>query len=62
MEILPTELMPDGYTYFNNDTLSLDKALVVHNNWIKGSGRKRERFVKRNMWYVQGLSFPKCRD
>ena len=40
----------DNKTKYENST-KYENVVVVHNNWIIGHGKKRERFKKFNLWY-----------
>ena len=49
---LNTDLFPAGFQYFKelNDT-KYANTVVVHNNFIVGHDRKKERFIKFNIWH-----------
>ncbi|XP_052818443.1 uncharacterized protein LOC128244481 [Mya arenaria] len=49
---LDSKKFPDGSQYFVtfNDT-QREHAVVVHNNWIIGHGKKLERFKRMKLWY-----------
>lgn len=45
--------IPNGHFYFQvfNQT-QRDRAMIVHNNWISGHSRKKQRFQQYNLWHT----------
>lgn len=66
LEYLPSESFPSGKQFFENPYeenyahIHYEDILVVHNNYIKGHGRKLERFEAYHLWDVAGHVFPTC--
>jgi hypothetical protein len=50
---LPVYQFPSGREYFRQFSQeNRTKAVIVHNNWIKGHAAKRARFLKFNLWFL----------
>lgn len=66
MEIFPEESFPSGKIFFNQSYEEnyahkhFEDILIVHNNYIKGHGKKRFRFIQYHLWDVDDVSFPSC--
>ena len=51
---LPVYEFPSGRQYFGQfSSVNRSKAVVVHNNWIKGHEAKFSRFLKFNLWFLK---------
>ena len=49
------EEFPRGASYsWNKTSLSNQKAVIIHNNWIKGKQAKRDRFEAAGLWNPSG--------
>ena len=55
MAVLPTELFPSGYDYFNHDQQQQSSCsrepIIIHNNFIIGNSAKIDRFRRFGLWY-----------
>lgn len=66
LEYFSSESFPSGKQFFENPyednyaRLHYEEILVVHNNFIKGHGRKHERFEAYHLWDVADHVFPSC--
>jgi hypothetical protein len=51
-----SELWPNGRMYFRDDVNATTRAraVIVHNNFIRGKSKKLERFVKHGLWHPSG--------
>ena len=54
LKVLNLKEYPNGYRYFNNKDTIYKTYIpkIVHNNWIKGTQNKINRFKKNNLWFV----------
>lgn len=64
--IFPADKFPSGKEFFKhpheegNAPIHLGETLVVHNNWMVGHDRKRQRFKQYQLWDVGNSVFPSC--
>ncbi|CAM9141525.1 unnamed protein product [Scytosiphon promiscuus] len=66
LEYFPVESFPSGKFFFdypyeeNYARIHYEKILIVHDNYIKGHERKRQRFEAYHLWDVGDNEFPSC--
>jgi hypothetical protein len=49
---LDLALFPTGNHYFDNEHFVQEDAVMVHNNYIRGEGKKTQRFKDNGLWIV----------
>lgn len=60
LALLPKEVMPSGYEFFQLRRFYENQTLIIHNNGIIGHDKKKQRWIKKDMWYVENVTFPSC--
>lgn len=66
VDYIPDEVMPHGRAFFSENYVENypetvhPEARIAHNNFIKGHEKKRDRFRKYHLWFVEGTYFPEC--
>jgi len=49
-----TDEFPTGHMYFREKTGDKSKAVIIHNNWVLGLLKKKERFQEHGLWNLSG--------
>lgn len=68
LEYVSEDVMPRGREFFEDEAEEnyaqdvKPEAMIVHNNFIKGHERKRDRFQKYHLWWVDDVDFPECQE
>ena len=66
VEYISDEVMPHGRAFFSDKYVEgypevvHPKAKIAHNNFIKGHEKKKDRFKRYHLWFVEGIYFPEC--
>ena len=66
VEYFDKEVFPNGKSFFNNPYEEgylrkyHPKTKIVHDNYIIGHSKKKNRFIEYGYWNVDGIYFPEC--
>ena len=66
VEYISDDVMPHGKAFFSDmyvegySEIVHPKAKIAHNNFIVGHEKKKDRFRRYHLWFVEGTYFPEC--
>lgn len=68
LEYIPEDVMLYGRVFFDHEAeenyaqVMKPEVMIVHNNFISGHDKKRERFQRYHLWWVDDMDFPECQE